>query len=87
MSLTHIATRSIPIVSWRPVSIAILTFVPTPSFAATRMGSRKPAAFRSKSPPKPPISASAPGRRVERTSGLMASTMALPASMSTPAWA
>jgi hypothetical protein len=27
MSLTHIATRSMPIVSWRPVSIAILTLV------------------------------------------------------------
>ena len=45
----------------------------------------KPAAFRSNSPPKPPISASAPGRRVARTSGLIASTRALPASMSTPA--
>jgi hypothetical protein len=33
------------------------------------------------------ISASAPGRRVARTSGLMASTMALPASISTPACA
>ena len=31
-----------------------------------------PAALRSNSPPKPPISASAPGRRVARTSGLIA---------------
>jgi hypothetical protein len=48
-------------------------------------GSRYPAALRSKRPPKPPISASAPGRRVARTSGLIACTRALPASMSTPA--
>ena len=34
-SLTDIATRSIPIVSWRPVSIATLSLVPTPSVAAT----------------------------------------------------
>src|SRR5579872_7155571 len=85
MSLTHMATRSMPIVEWLSVSIAILSLVPTPSFAATSTGSLKPAALRSKSPPNPPISASAPERRVERTAGLMASTRALPASMSTPA--
>ncbi len=85
MSFTHIATRSMPIVACRPVSIAILTLVPTPSLAATRIGSLNPAAFRSNRPPKPPISASAPGRRVERTSGLIVSTIALPASISTPA--
>src|SRR5215203_2056365 len=84
MSFTHMATRSTPMVSWIPVSMAIFTFVPTPSLAATRIGSLKPAAFRSNSPPKPPISASAPGRRVARTRGLIASTMALPASISTP---
>ena len=39
------ATRSMPIVSCRPVSIAILTLVPTPSVAATRTGSVKPAAL------------------------------------------
>ena len=44
--------------------MAILSLVPTPSVAATRTGSLKPAAFRSNSPPKPPRSASAPGRRV-----------------------
>ena len=55
-SLTHIATRSMPIVSWMLLSIAILTLVPTPSLAATRIGSVKPAALRSNRPPKPPIS-------------------------------
>ena len=79
------ATRSMPTVSWMPLSMAIFTFVPTPSLAATRIGSVNPAALRSNRPPKPPISASAPRRRVERTSGLIFSTMELPASMSTPA--
>ena len=74
-------------VSWRPVSIAILTLVPTPSLAATRTGSLKPSGFRSNSPPKPPISASAPARAVARTSGLISSTIRLPASISTPACA
>jgi hypothetical protein len=36
-------------------------------------------------PAKPPISPSAPGLRVARTSGLMRLTISLPASMSTPA--
>src|SRR5690606_37453429 len=67
------------------VSMAILSLVPTPSLAATRTGSTKPAALRSKRPPKPPISPSAPGRRVERTAGVIASASALPASISTPA--
>ena len=71
-------------VSCRPVSIAILTLVPTPSLAATSTGSLKPARLRSNSPPKPPISASAPGRAVAFTSGLISSTMRLPASISTP---
>jgi hypothetical protein len=50
-------------VSCLPVSIASFSLVPTPSFAATSSGSLKPAAFRIEEPPKPPISASAPGRR------------------------
>jgi hypothetical protein len=79
------ATRSMPTLSWRPAAMAIFSLVPTPSLAATSRGSRKPAAFRSKKPPKPPRPASAPLRAVERASGLMASTRALPASMSTPA--
>ena len=53
-------------VACRPVSMAILSLVPTPSLAATRIGSLKPAALRSNSAPKPPRSASAPGRRVDR---------------------
>ena len=34
-----------PMVSCRPVSMAILSLVPTPSLAATRIGSLKPAAL------------------------------------------
>ena len=55
--------------------MAIFSLVPTPSLAATSTGSVKPAALRSNSPPKPPISPSAPGRRVARTSGLIGSTI------------
>ncbi len=40
MSWTHMATRSRPMVAWAPVSIAILSLVPTPSLAATSKGSR-----------------------------------------------
>jgi len=65
--------------------VAVLTLVPTPSVVATRTGSAKPARLRSNRPPKPPISASAPGRAVARTNGLIRSTMRLPASISTPA--
>ena len=44
------ATRSMPIVSWLPVSIAILTLVPTPSVAATSTGSLKPGALEVEQP-------------------------------------
>ena len=40
MSLTQWLTRSAPQVSWRPISIATFSFVPTPSVDATRTGSR-----------------------------------------------
>ena len=71
--------------SSRPVSIAMRSLVPTPSVAATSTGSANPAAFRSKSAPNPPSPAITPGRAVAAAAGLMRSTRALPASMSTPA--
>ena len=46
------------------VSIATFNFVPTPSVAATSIGSLKPAAFKSNSPPNPPIDDMAPGLMV-----------------------
>jgi hypothetical protein len=68
-----------------PAAIATFSLVPTPSVVETRIGSLNPAAFRSNSAPKPPSPALVPGRAVERASGLIASTSAFPASMSTPA--
>ena len=50
MSLTHMATRSMPIVSYKPLSMAIFTLVPTPSLAATRIGSTNPAALQIEQP-------------------------------------
>ena len=55
------ATRSMPIPSCRPVSMASLSLVPTPSVAATSTGSLKPQALRSNRPPKPPMPPMQPG--------------------------
>ena len=79
------ATRSMPTVSCRPASMASRSLVPTPSVEATSTGSRNPAALRSNSAPNPPSPPIAPVRPVLRASGLIASTSASPASMSTPA--
>ena len=40
MSFTHMATQSMPMVSWRPVANAIFNLVPTPSVPATSTGVR-----------------------------------------------
>ena len=68
-----------------PVSIATFSLVPTPSVVDTSTGSVKPAAFRSNSAPNPPSPPITPLRVVARASGLIASTNASPASISTPA--
>ena len=73
-----------PIVSWRASENASFSFVPTPSVPDTSTGSR----YFFGSPhraPKPPMPASTSGRRVRFAKGLIASTSASPASMSTPA--
>jgi hypothetical protein len=81
------ATRSIPTVSKRPVAMATASLVPTPSVPDTRTGRRYPAGS-SKSPPKPPMAPSGPGRSVvEATRSLMPAMARSAASMSTPAWA
>ena len=67
-----------------PVSIAIFSFVPTPSVADTSRGSIKPAALGSNIPPKPPIPLATPLRLVAFASGRIISTSALPAAMLTP---
>ena len=79
------ATRSMPTVAWRPVSMAILSLVPTPSVVETSTGSVNPAARRSNSAPNPPRPPITPARVVAAASGLIRSTSASPAAMSTPA--
>ena len=74
-----------PTVSCRPVSMASISLVPTPSVQDTSTGSRKPAALRSNKAPKPPSPPMVPGRAVALAAGPIASTRASPASMSTPA--
>ena len=83
-SSAHMATRSIPIVSSRPIAAAIAVFVPTPSVDETITGSRYPAgiATADPNPPRPPRTS---GRRVDATDARMSSTARSPAATSTPA--
>ena len=67
------------------ISIAILTLVPTPSVAATSIGSEKPAAFKIEKAAKAADLRIRAGAGVLRRNGLINSTMRLPASISTPA--
>ena len=76
-------TRSCPIVSCRPLSIATLIFVPTPSALATRSGDSPPGARNI--PPKPPNVPRAPAVSVDSTCRRMRSFASFAASMSTPA--
>src|SRR5512140_457514 len=85
MSLTHMATRSIPTVSNFPAAAATLTFVPTPSVPETRTGSRYFRAGKRKKPANEPISPSTSFRCVVRTIGRIRRTRRSPSSMSTPA--
>jgi len=63
---------------------ASFNFVPTPSVPETRTGARYFAGI-AHSAPKPPSPARTSGRMVRFANGLMASTSASPASISTPA--
>ena len=54
MSFTHIATRSIPMVSCASMAAASLSFVPTPSRRRPARWSRVPVEGSSNSAPKPP---------------------------------
>ena len=66
--------------SWK----ASFSLVPTPSVPETSTGCLYFAGS-SHSAPNPPMPASTSGRSVRRANGLIASTRASPASMSTPA--
>src|SRR5512143_3495916 len=85
MSLTHMATRSIPTESNFPAAAATLTFVPTPSVPETRTGSRYFRAGKRKNPANEPISPRTSLRCVVRTIGRIRRTRRSPSSMSTPA--
>ena len=52
MSLTHMATQSMPMVSCLSMRMASFTLVPQPSVPETRTGSSMPAMGRPKQPPK-----------------------------------
>ena len=77
------ATRSIPIVSRRPIAWAIAVLVPTPSVDDTITGSRYPGGIAT-ADPKPPSPPSTSGRRVLATDARISSTARSPASTSTP---
>ena len=85
MSLTHMATQSIPTVSCRSMSWAMRCLVPTPSVPETSTGSRMPSSCGAKSPPKPPIPETTPGMQVRSTCFFIRRTPSYPASMLTPA--
>jgi len=85
MSLTHIATRSIPTVSCLSIKKAILSFVPTPSVELTRTGFSIPAILSEKSAPNPPISPITPVLGVCFAMSLILLTRAFALSISTPA--
>ena len=79
------ATRSMPTPRCNPVVLASSNLVPTPSVAATKTGSWKPAALVSNSPPNPPRSVLAPARFVRLACGAISPISASPSSISTPA--
>ena len=61
MSLTHMATQSMPTVSCLSIKKASLSLVPTPSVPETRMGFFIPATLGANRPPKPPRVPITPG--------------------------
>ena len=85
MSLTHIATQSMPTVSCRSIRKASFSFVPTPSVPETRIGFRIPVRSGAKRPPKPPSPPTTPGVSVRVMCFFISSTALYPAVISTPA--
>ena len=60
MSLTHMATQSMPTVLCLSMRKASFSFVPTPSVPLTSTGFWMPVRSREKRPPKPPMSEATP---------------------------
>ena len=76
MSLTHMATQSMPTVSCLSIRKAIFSFVPTPSVPETSTGWVRPVISSSNRPPKPPSPPMAPGVIVRATCCFISSTAA-----------
>ena len=85
MSLTHMATQSMPTVSCRFIRNASLSLVPTPSVPLTSTGRVIPLRSGSNRPPNPPMSEQTPGVAVRAIWDFISSTARYPAVMSTPA--
>ena len=74
ISLTHMATQSMPTVSCLSRRKASFSLVPTPSVPETRVGAVIPARSGAKRPPKPPISETTPGVLVRAIWDFISST-------------
>ena len=61
ISLTHMATQSMPTVSCLSIRKAIFSLVPTPSVPETKRGFSMPAQLGANRPPKPPRVPMTPG--------------------------
>ena len=85
ISLTHMATQSMPTVSCLSIRKASFSLVPTPSVPLTSTGWVMPVTSSSKSPPKPPMPDITPGMLVRAMCFFISSTALYPAVMSTPA--
>ena len=85
MSLTHMATQSMPTVSCLSMRKASFSFVPTPSVPLTSTGCSMPVVSSSNRPPKPPMSEQTPAVIVRAMWLFISSTARYPAVMSTPA--
>ena len=74
MSLTHMATQSMPTVLCLSIKKAIFSLVPTPSVPDTSTGCCMPVTSSSNRPPKPPRLPMAPGVMVRATCCFISST-------------
>ena len=74
MSLTHMATQSMPTVSCLSIRKASFSLVPTPSVPETSTGRLTPVRSGSNKPPNPPMPDRTPGTAVRATCFFISST-------------
>ena len=86
ISLTHIATKSMPMVSCLFMAMASFILVPTPSVPETKTGSLYSRLAKSNKAPNPPSPPITPAVWVLLAADFIRSTSWLPFSMSTPAF-